>query len=268
VKSLLLSPNAAAIANLRTELGGRVITPDDPTTTRHAPSSRRDRPPAGAHRQACGRCRRRARHRARARGRPGTRRAQRRPQRRRARRLRGGRRARPLGHAAAGHRCQRAHRVGRNRPDRGRVHGRGRGSRAGDGVRRYGLGRDRGITLGGVSDTRPQVRLTIDDLLAADIVTRTVNSSAGRETHADLFGPSAAAAAISASPPASSTGCTRSAAILGGMLMLPATPGAIASFMDARRPRPRNCRPLPTSCPRRRCRSCPRSSMAGSSSWR
>ena len=159
--------------------------------------------------------------------------------------------------------------LGRDRPDRRRVHDRGRRARPRDRLRRHRLGRDRRDHARRRHRlSRPQVRP--DDRLAAGRRDRDrrrpAPASRRRARTRTSSGRSAAAAATSASRRGSSSGCTRSPEFTGGMLMLPAT-AEIDRRLHRRapRPRPRSCRRSPTSCRARRCRSCPRSSTASSS---
>ena len=81
---------------------------------------------------------------------------------------------------------------------------------------------------------RAQNGLTIDDLLAAEVVTadgellRWTSSSTPISS-----GRCAAAAATSVSPPGSGSGCTRSTSVVGGMLMLPGSADVIAGLVAA-----------------------------------
>ena len=93
-----------------------------------------------------------------------------------------------------------------------------------------------GITLGGgVGYLVRKHGLTIDNLLAAELVTadgERPRASTPSRTRT-CSGRSAAAAATSASRPGSSSGCTRSHQIVGGMLVLPATAETVAGFIAA-----------------------------------
>ena len=83
-----------------------------------------------------------------------------------------------------------------------------------------------GITLGGgVGYLVRKHGLTIDDLLAAEIVTADgeVLPRRRRARTRTCSGRSAAAAATSASRRGSSSGCTSVDTVVGGMLILPAT---------------------------------------------
>ena len=124
-----------------------------------------------------------------------------------------------------------------------------------------------GITLGGgVGYLVRKHGLTIDSLLAADVVTADGELlRVDAEHHPDLFwairgggGNFGVATRFQFRlHPLEST--------VGGMLD-PARHGRDRSRGSSPRPRPRptSCRPSPTSCPARRCRSCPRS-ITGSS---
>ena len=137
-----------------------------------------------------------------------------------------------------------------SRADRGRVHdGRWRRTDLRPGSATPARSGSAGITLGGgVGYLVRKHGLTIDYLLAAEIVTADGRLAAGRRRARTrtCSGRSAAAAATSASRPGSSSGCTSSPAIVGGMLMLPATPETIAGSSPRRRPRRRSCRRSPT----------------------
>ena len=101
--------------------------------------------------------------------------------------------------------------MGADRRHGGRIHRRDRRTRARDRARRrptVGLG---GITLGGgIGFLVRRNGLTIDDVLAAEVVTADgeIVESTGRTTPASS-GPSAAAAATSVSRPDSGCGWTR-----------------------------------------------------------
>jgi len=236
VKSLLLSPNAAAIANLRTELGGRVITPDDPDydAARTVFPGGIDRRPALIARPAdaagVGRVIALARE-------AGLELA-----------------VRSGGHSAAGHGVSEGGVVldlsAMRRLDidvKGRTAWAETGLTAGEytaaagahglatgfgDTGSVGIG---GITLGGgVGYLVRKYGLTIDDLLAADIVTadgQLLRTDA--ETHPDLFWAIRGGGGNFGVATRFKYRMHEIGAILGGMLMLPATPGAIASFMDA-----------------------------------
>jgi len=236
VKSLLLSPNAAAIANLRTELGGRVITPDDPDydAARTVFPGGIDRRPAliaqPADAAGVGRVIALARE-------AGLELA-----------------VRSGGHSAAGHGVSEGGVVldlsAMRRLDidvKGRTAWAETGLTAGEytaaagahglatgfgDTGSVGIG---GITLGGgVGYLVRKYGLTIDDLLAADIVTadgQFLRTDA--ETHADLFWAIRGGGGNFGVATRFKYRMHEIGAILGGMLMLPATPGAIASFMDA-----------------------------------
>ena len=236
MKSLLLSPNAAAIANLRTELGGRVITPDDPDydAARTVFPGGIDRRPAliaqPADAAGVGRVIALARE-------AGLELA-----------------VRSGGHSAAGHGVSEGGVVldlsAMRRLDidvKGRTAWAETGLTAGEytaaagahglatgfgDTGSVGIG---GITLGGgVGYLVRKYGLTIDDLLAADIVTadgQFLRTDA--ETHADLFWAIRGGGGNFGVATRFKYRMHEIGAILGGMLMLPATPGAIASFMDA-----------------------------------
>lgn len=92
-----------------------------------------------------------------------------------------------------------------------------------------------GITLGGgVGYLVRKYGLTIDDLLAADIVTadgQLLRTDA--ETHPDLFWAIRGGGGNFGVATRFKYRLHEVGAIMGGMLMLPATPGVIASFMEA-----------------------------------
>ena len=109
----------------------------------------------------------------------------------------------------AGHRRGRRGRVGPGRADRGRIHGRrgGHGLATGFGdTGTVGMG---GLTLGGgIGYLVRKYGLTID-LLAADVVTADGQLPGDADAPRTCSGRSAAAAAILALRPGSSSGCTR-----------------------------------------------------------
>ena len=109
--------------------------------------------------------------------------------------------------------AERTHRLGRDRADGGRVHERDRGRTAWrPGSATPARSGSAGITLGGgVGYLVRKYGLTIDDLLAAEVVTADGQLAAARTRRRIPIssGRSAAAGATSASPPASSSGCTR-----------------------------------------------------------
>ena len=169
-------------------------------------------------------------------------------------------------------RRRRADGLGRDRPDGRRVHRRRSeptASRPGSATRaRSGIG---GITLGGgIGYLVRKHGLTIDDLLAAEIVTadgQLLRVDADRTP--TCSGRSAAAAATSGSRPGSSSGSTTSATFVGGMLILPATAETVAGLHRRGRGGARGAlddrqrHALPADAVR--ARGAPRT---GSSSWR
>ena len=157
--------------------------------------------------------------------------------------------------------------MGGNGPDRHRVHDGSRGARPRHRIRRHGLRRDRGITLGGgVGYLVRKHGLTIDDLLAAEIRPRTGSSCGSTTTTTPTCsGRSAAAVATSASPPASSSGCTSWIRSSAGCCCSPCPPRSSPRSSSSPTPPPRSSRRSPTSCRPGRCRSCPRSSTGRSS---
>ena len=180
-----------AIADIRRDFTGRVIGPGDADydQARTVLFGGVDRRPAVIVRVAdaddvATRDRARARDRPRARG------PERRPQRRRPQRDRRRDRPRPARHEGARHRRRRPHRVGRAGPDRRRVLDRAsapHGLAIGFGdTGSVGIG---GITLGGgVGYLVRKHGLTIDDLLAAEIVTADGELlRVDADTHPDLF---------------------------------------------------------------------------------
>ena len=111
-------------------------------------------------------------------------------------------------------RRRRAHRLGRDGPDRRRVHGRGRRTRPRHGLRRHRLGRHRRDHAGRRRRLpRPQAR-PHDRRPARRRGRHRRRAAAPRRSPRPIrtcSGRSAAAAATSASPPGSSSACTRSA---------------------------------------------------------
>src|SRR5215217_2488109 len=160
-------------------------------------------------------------------------RPQRRPQPRRSQHHRRRDRDRPLRHEGTRDRRCQAHRVGRDRPDCGRIHGCGGRPRPRDGIRGHRLCGDRGITLGGgVGFLVRKYGLTIDDLLAAEIVTADgellyVDS----DTHPDLFWAIRGGGGNFGVATRFKFRLHEVDTIVGGMLILPATPEVIASFV-------------------------------------
>ena len=232
------SLSTPTIDRLRADLGDRVIAPDDPgyDEARAVFVGGFDRRPAVIVRAADAARRRLGRRpgprdRARA-GRP-----QRRPQRRRPQHDRRRDRARP---ARPEGRSRSTSPAGPPGPETGLTAGElttaPRRARPRGRVRRHRLGRDR-------RDhprrrrrlPRPQARA--DDRLAARRRDRDgrrpAASGSTPRPSPTCSGRSAAAAATSAWRPASGTGSTSSTAIVGGMLVLPATAETIAGFMAA-----------------------------------
>ena len=130
-------------------------------------------------------------------------------------------------------------RLGRTRADGGRVHHGGCGARPRDRVRRHRFGRHR-RDHARRRDRLPRPQARPHDRLPARGRGRDRRrrgpARRRRARTRTCSGRSAAAAATSGSPPGSGSGCTRSPTIVGGMLILPATPD-----VDRRRssPRPR-----------------------------
>ena len=216
LKGRVIAPSDAGYDEARTVFYGGI----DRRPARHRPGRGRDRC------LACGL--------ARARDRAGARRAQRRPQRRRSRRLRGRDRARPRGHARAGDRRRAAHRLGRDGADRGRVHAAAAGAYGlatgfGD-TGSVGIG---GITLGGgVGYLVRKHGLTIDNLLAAEVVTADGQLlRVDAETHPDLFWAIRGGGGNFGVATRFQFRLHEVGTIVGGMLLLPATPEVIASFI-------------------------------------
>ena len=110
---------------------------------------------------------------------------------------------------------------------------------------------------------RPQHGLTIDNLLAAEIVTADGEVHVVDADHEpDLFWAIRGGGGNFGVATRFHFRLHAVAEVVGGMLFLPATPER--SPGSSRRPtaRPTRCRRSPTSCPARRCRSCPRSTTA------
>jgi FAD/FMN-containing dehydrogenase len=123
-----------------------------------------------------------------------------------------------------------------------------------------------GITLGGgVGYLVRKHGLTIDQLLAAELVTadgRLLRVDA--ETHPELFWAIRGGGGNFGVATRFQFRLHPVDTIVGGMLVLPATPEVIATLLPRRRPRPTSSRPSPTSWLRHRCRSCQRRTTA---SW-
>ncbi len=235
MQSSLSHSSNFSVSQLRAVLNGRVIAPDDDGLRRGAHRLlRRDRPPAGGHRPGRGRGRRRAGRVARARDRAGARRPQRRPQRRRSQRLRGRHRARPR------RTCGRW----RSTPS-GRTAWAETGLTAGEyttaagahglatgfgDTGSVGIG---GITLGGgVGYLVRKYGLTIDNLLAADVVTADGELlRVDAETHPDLFWAIRGGGGNFGVATRFQFRLHEVDTVVGGMLILPATPDVIASFI-------------------------------------
>ena len=130
---------------------------------------------------------------------------------------------------------ERAHRVGRDRADRRRVHRRGRRPRSRDRLRRHGLGgARRDHAGGGVGFLVRKHGLTIDDLLAADVVTADGELvRADAEHHPDLFWALRGGGGNFGVATRLQFRLQAVDRIVGGMLFLPATPDVIAGFVAA-----------------------------------
>jgi len=124
-----------------------------------------------------------------------------------------------------------------------------------------------GITLGGgVGYLVRKYGLTIDDLLAAELVTADGQLlRVDAETHPDLFWAIRGGGGNFGVATRFQFRLHQVSTVVGGILILPATPTVIAAFVAEAEAAPRSCRPSPTSCPRRRCRWCPPSSTASRS---
>jgi FAD/FMN-containing dehydrogenase len=126
-----------------------------------------------------------------------------------------------------------------------------------------------GITLGGgVGYLARRDGLTIDSLLAAELVTadgRTVRTDAG--THPELFWAIRGGGATSGSPPACSSSSTSWTASSEGCCCCPPPSRRSPGSWPPPRPPPRSCRLSPTSCPPHPCRSSPPRCTAGWPSW-
>jgi FAD/FMN-containing dehydrogenase len=125
-----------------------------------------------------------------------------------------------------------------------------------------------GITLGGgVGYLVRKYGLTIDSLLAADVVT-----AAGQllrvdaKTHPDLYWAIRGGGGNFGVATRFKFQLYPVDTIVGGMLILPATPDTIASFIAAAEAAPEESQPLPTLCLRHRCHFYRPKSMVGSSS--
>ena len=128
-----------------------------------------------------------------------------------------------------------------------------------------GLG---GITLGGgIGFLVRKHGLTIDDLLAAEVVTADGGIlRVDAEHHPDLFWAIRGGGGNFGVATRLKFRLHEVGTIVGGMLFLPAHRRTCSPpSSPRRRPRPRSSRRSPTSCPRRRCRSSRRSTTAGSS---
>ena len=237
-----------SIADLRSDLNGEVIGPDDAALTRRARSSSRRRPPAG--RGGAGRRRGRCRSRRHIcpRERPRAGRAQRRPQPRGLRDQRRRDRHRPLWHARSRH---------RRRPETASVQTgvtageytsavgeRGRATGLGD-TGSVGIG---GITLaGGIGFLVRKYGLTIDDLLAAEVVTadgEIVQTS--EESEPDLFWAIRGGGGNFGVVTRLQLRLHEISEIVGGMVILPATPEVITGFIEAAEAAPEGSRRSPT----------------------
>ena len=123
--------------------------------------------------------------------------------------------------------------MGRDWVDRWRIHDRGRRLRPRHRVRRHRLGRDGGITLGGgVGYLVRKYGLTIDDLLAADVVTADGQLlRVDPETHPDLFWAIRGGGGNFGVATRFRFRLHEVDTIVGGLLLLPATPDVIDSFV-------------------------------------
>ena len=126
-----------------------------------------------------------------------------------------------------------------------------------------------GITLGGgIGYLVRKHGLTIDNLLAAELVTADGQLlRVDNQAHPELFWAIRGGGGNFGVATRFQFRLHQVQTIVGGILILPATPEVIAGFIAEAEARPRTCRPSPTSCPPRRCRSCPPSSTAGWWSW-
>jgi FAD/FMN-containing dehydrogenase len=106
-----------------------------------------------------------------------------------------------------------------------------------------------GITLGGgVGFLVRKYGLTIDDLLAADVVTADGQLlHVDARTHPDLFWALRGGGGNFGVATRFQFRLHEVDTMLGGMMILPATPDVITSFVAERTPHPMSCRPSPTS---------------------
>ena len=125
------------------------------------------------------------------------------------------------------------HRVGGNRADRGRVHDRGGGARPGDRVRGHRLGRDRRADAGRWRRLpRPEARPHDRQPLAAELVTADGELlRVDAEEHPDLFWAIRGGGGNFGVATRFHFRLHEVDTIVGGMLILPATPEVIASFV-------------------------------------
>jgi FAD/FMN-containing dehydrogenase len=126
-----------------------------------------------------------------------------------------------------------------------------------------------GITLGGgVGFLVRKHGLTIDDLLDAELVTAGGEQLLVDEgSHPDLFWAIRGGGGNFGVATKFRFRLHQLPAIVGGMLLLPATADVVEGSSPRRRQRPRSSRRSQTSSRPLRCRSCPRSTTAGSWSW-
>ena len=136
-------------------------------------------------------------------------------------------------HAGAGDRRRPPHRLGGDGADRGRVHGGGGAHGLATGFGDTGSVGIGGLTLGGgIGFLVRKHGLTIDDLLAADIVTADGELlHADAETHPDLFWAIRGGGGNFGVATRFQFRLHPVDTVVGGMLILPATPEVIAAFV-------------------------------------